>query len=154
MCKLCWFGSQIWGISITICLGRVKISEEVLLNAWFPNTKIRRPLVVCFFGARLTHLHDGSYCGEILFVHLTAFFGLYLQYNVLCTMWRGGWIGLSSTTGYIPLVSHVCGRLLAARREYEFYGQRALWIWPRSLRLLRLQCLLLVLFSTARHSSV
>lgn len=78
---------------------------------------------MCIFGARLTELHDGSLCGEILYVHSTAFFGLYRQYIVLCTMWRRGWIHLSSTTGYIPLVSYRC--LLAALREYELVGRRA-----------------------------
>ena len=78
--------SQIWNPN-AICLGRAKIFDEMLLNVRFPKTKIRRPLVACIFGARLTELHDGSQCREIFISYPLAFL-LWVVLTIHCIVYN------------------------------------------------------------------
>jgi hypothetical protein len=81
---------KLWGIvSSTICLGRAKISDEMLLSVRFSNTKIRRPLVACIFGAGVTELHDGSHCREIFISYPLAFL-LWVVLTILCIGYNVG----------------------------------------------------------------
>ena len=141
----------------------------MLLNTRFSNTKIRRPLVVCIVGARLTYLHDGSLCREISCVHSTEpvrWCFLWVVLTIQCIVynvekgvdslslrhWGHFVLNAVKTNHHQEVVSFIFDDRLSSLGELGVQASAGGSSWVRALRAVCLSSL--SMFSTISSSAV